>query len=237
MPGMAGRKISNTLTALSSAAILAVHTAGYHRTSAAADRFAAAGDHDKPDPPIRTNFVAPSQALPSFKSNLAVPPEEVTPKRSTKSEKPASSRLAAVSQQSVTENTLKPIEAAEPAPVPVAALPAVAAPILDTVASDVPPPPPPAPPLPAALEYKDGTYTGWGSCRHGDIQASVVIQGGRIASTAISQCYTRYPCTWIADAPGQVVARQSIKVDYVSGATQSIDAFKQAVAEALSKAK
>jgi uncharacterized protein with FMN-binding domain len=101
------------------------------------------------------------------------------------------------------------------------------------------PPPLPAPPsaIPAALQYKDGTYMGWGSCRHGDIQASVVVEAGRIASTTISQCYTRYPCTWIANAPGQVVARQSNKVDYVSGATQSIDAFKQAVAEALSKAK
>jgi uncharacterized protein with FMN-binding domain len=35
----------------------------------------------------------------------------------------------------------------------------------------------------------------------------------------------------------QVVARQSPNVDYVSGATQSVDAFYWAVIDALSKAK
>ena len=37
--------------------------------------------------------------------------------------------------------------------------------------------PPPAPPTP---RYKDGTYLGWGTSRHGDIQAAVVIEDGRI---------------------------------------------------------
>ena len=78
---------------------------------------------------------------------------------------------------------------------------------------------------------------GWGSCRHGDIQASVVIQDGKIVSTAIAQCLTRYSCSWIANLPGQVVTRQSANVDYVSGATQSSDAFSRAVADALSKAQ
>jgi uncharacterized protein with FMN-binding domain len=86
-------------------------------------------------------------------------------------------------------------------------------------------------------QYRDGTYLGWGSCRHGDIQASVVIEGGRIASATIAQCLTRYSCSWIDKLPGQVVSRQSTSVDYVSGATQSTDAFSDAVAEALSKAK
>jgi uncharacterized protein with FMN-binding domain len=86
-------------------------------------------------------------------------------------------------------------------------------------------------------QYKDGTYLGWGSCRHGDIQASVVVEGGRIASAAIAQCLTRYSCSWIEALPGQVVSRQSTNVDYVSGATQSTDAFADAVADALSKAK
>lgn len=94
-----------------------------------------------------------------------------------------------------------------------------------------PPTPPPAGP------YKDGTYLGWGTCRHGDIQASVLIEGGRIASAAIAQCLTRYSCSWIADLPPQVVSRQSAEVDFVSGATQSTNAFYYAIAEALSKAK
>lgn len=233
-------KISNSLTALSSAAILAVYAAGFHRTSAAADRFANQGHRDTPDPaPVTANFVAPAQALPSFKSELAVRPESA-PKRPDGVEAPkVRSDAAPVETAAVTAPAAAAVATASIDLPPIStpsAIPAPAVPVLDAPSVDVAPPPPP-PPLPAALQYKDGTYTGWGSCRHGDIQASVVIEAGRIASATIAQCYTRYPCTWIANAPGQVVARQSTKVDYVSGATQSIDAFKQAVAEALSKAK
>jgi uncharacterized protein with FMN-binding domain len=85
--------------------------------------------------------------------------------------------------------------------------------------------------------YKDGTYEGWGTSRHGDIGVSVVIQDGRIASAVIAQCRTRYPCSWISQLPGQVVSRQSPNVDYVSGATQSVNAYFTAVVEALSRAK
>src|SRR4030095_1028689 len=89
----------------------------------------------------------------------------------------------------------------------------------------------------AAAAYKDGTYYGWGWCRHGQIQAAVVIEAGRIASASIAQCLTRYSCSWIARLPGQVSARQSAEVDYVSGATESTNAFYYAVVEALAKAK
>jgi uncharacterized protein with FMN-binding domain len=100
------------------------------------------------------------------------------------------------------------------------------------------PPQTPAPAVtPAAARYKDGTYTGWGTCRHGDIQATVVISSGRILSASISQCWTRYPCSWIAALPPQVAQRQSPEVDYVSGATQSTNAFYYAVVDALAKAK
>lgn len=231
-------KISNSLTAISSAAILAVYAVGYHRTSAAADRFAAQDRHDPPSPPIVKNFVAPAQALPSFKSTLAVPPADA-PKRPARVETktPPEVPLTETAPEPALEATAAVIDVPPPsAPDPVERTPIL---VPNSTAPELMPPPLPAPPaaIPAALQYKDGTYTGWGSCRHGDIEASVVIEAGRIASATISQCYTRYPCTWIANAPGQVVARQSIKVDYVSGATQSIDAFKQAVAEALSKAK
>jgi uncharacterized protein with FMN-binding domain len=93
---------------------------------------------------------------------------------------------------------------------------------------------PAAPPAPA---WKDGTYTGWGFSRHGDIEAAVVIEGGRIASATISQCRTRYSCSVIDRLPPQVAQRQSPDVDYVSGATQSADAFYGAVVSALGKAK
>jgi len=121
----------------------------------------------------------------------------------------------------------------EPSP---ATAPAPAAP---TAAVAVPQPVPASPPAaPAAAPiYKDGTYSGWGTSRHGDIQATVVIENGRIASASISQCETRYPCSWITALPPQVAQRQSPEVDYVSGATQSTNAFYYAVVEALGKAK
>jgi uncharacterized protein with FMN-binding domain len=90
---------------------------------------------------------------------------------------------------------------------------------------------------PAASAWKDGTYYGWGASRHGDIQAEVVIAGGRIASATIAQCLTRYSCSVISNLPPQVAMRQSPEVDYVSRATQSTNAFYYAVVEALGKAK
>lgn len=85
----------------------------------------------------------------------------------------------------------------------------------------------PLPPL------RDGTFTGYGTSRHGDIEATIEIKDGRITSATISQCLTRYSCSWIAMLPGQVVARQTADVDVVSGATQSSDAFYFAVLAAL----
>jgi uncharacterized protein with FMN-binding domain len=86
-------------------------------------------------------------------------------------------------------------------------------------------------------KYKDGTYLGYGTSRHGDIQAKVVIERDRIVSVSIAKCLTQYPCDWIAPLPPQVVARQSAETDYVSGATQSTNALYYAVLEALSIAQ
>jgi len=85
--------------------------------------------------------------------------------------------------------------------------------------------------------YKDGTYTGTGTSRHGNITASVVVQGGKIVSADITQCGTRYPCSDIASLPGQVVARQSAPVNLVSGATDSSHAYQGAIQNALMQAK
>jgi hypothetical protein len=110
-------------------------------------------------------------------------------------------------------------------------------PELAVVEKPADPPPPPPPPPPPVTVWKDGAYTGWGTSRHGDIQASVVIEGGKIASATIAQCLTRYKCDVIDKLPPQVAQRQSPDVDFVSGATQSADAFYYAVVDALSKAK
>ena len=85
--------------------------------------------------------------------------------------------------------------------------------------------------------YKDGMYNGWGTSRHGDIQATVMIKDGKIVGAVISECLTQYSCSWISMLPQQVIDRQSAEVDFVSGATQSTNAFYYAVLNALKKAK
>lgn len=84
--------------------------------------------------------------------------------------------------------------------------------------------------------YRDGTYTGQGSSRRGGVVVSVVVQGGRIASVTITQSTLQYPLRDIAGLPDEVVQRQTAQVDTVSRATYSSQAFKGAVAQALSKA-
>ncbi|MCA1723749.1 MAG: FMN-binding protein, partial [Thermomicrobia bacterium] len=86
-----------------------------------------------------------------------------------------------------------------------------------------------------AGKYRDGSYTGLGRSRHGNIGVTVVVQGGTIIAAKISQCGTRYPCSMISALPGEVVAQQSANVDFVSGATDSSTAFQEAVANALAK--
>jgi uncharacterized protein with FMN-binding domain len=90
-------------------------------------------------------------------------------------------------------------------------------------------------PVAASGAYRDGSYTGLGRSRHGDIGVTVIVQGGKITAAKISQCGTRYPCSMISALPGEVVAHQSANVDFVSGATDSSTAFTEAVANALAK--
>ena len=213
------RKISNTLVTLSSAAILAVYAAGYERTSPAADRFAAqtAQWRAAAPAPIVVEAVAPAVTLPEVKVKIVadVPPEA-----------PVSSLPSSTSVE-------VPDVVEAPAGLPeIATLPSTVALAGIQPAGELP-----APPAPPQSLYKDGTYFGWGYSRHGNIEASVVIQDGRIASAEISRCLTRYPCSVVAQLPGQVTSRQSPTVDYISGATQSVGAYHDAVAEALAKAK
>ena len=111
--------------------------------------------------------------------------------------------------------------------------------------STTPAAPPAAPPVsPSAevllggTELHNGTFLGWGTSRHGDIQASVTVYSGRITAVSIAQCRTRYSCDVIAHLPGKVLKDQTPeKINNVSGATQSVDAFYWAVFDALNKAK
>jgi uncharacterized protein with FMN-binding domain len=85
--------------------------------------------------------------------------------------------------------------------------------------------------------YKDGSFYGWGYCRHGNLKVVVEIKDDKITRAYIAECYTRYSQSVIAMLPGQVVARQSANVDRISRATESSDAFYFAVVAALNAAK
>jgi uncharacterized protein with FMN-binding domain len=228
------QRISNGLITLSSAAIVAIYAAGYHRTSPAAHRFDSQIPQHRTSATIAIAMLPPaasagsaaaappvsSSAAPAIKKNTkkaSTPDRKAAPSTGTDS---AGSSASSTSAPSSSSTTNPPAETAAP--------PAVAAPA-----------------APAKSAYKDGVYLGWGSCRHGDIEASVTIQEGKIALVAISQCLTRYSCGWIApkipggglpDLPSQAVERQGPKVDYVSGATESSYAFADAVVAALAKA-
>jgi uncharacterized protein with FMN-binding domain len=222
---VAGQKISNKLVTLSSAAILAVYVAGYHRTGSAADRFEAQTARRSTAAPIAAGVVAPTAATHGVDTIPRVP-RSLNPPLRKENSRASSPAIQTASPMSLPPAPL-PTEQSAVTPSAPPAAPATANPVAE----------PSAPPtITRQLKYKDGTFFGWGYSRHGDIQASVVIQDGQIVSTAIATCATRYSCSWIANLPAQAVERQGPKVDYVSGATQSSNAFSDAVAEALSKA-
>ena len=234
-------KLSNSLLALSSAAVLAVYTAGYVRTRAAAERFA-----EQTEARVRPAFTVAANAS-STSANAAAGPAEAerrsndieTTSAVTIGREPKKKLRRKKTLELIAPGPERPAASAEVAPTPAAAREST------DPAGPTPPKEPESDALtqpkesaePKAPQWKDGTYLGWGTSRHGDIQAQVVIEGGRIASATIAQCLTRYSCSVIAKLPPQVAERQSPEVDYVSGATQSTNAFYYAVVEALSKAK
>jgi uncharacterized protein with FMN-binding domain len=85
--------------------------------------------------------------------------------------------------------------------------------------------------------YKDGTYTGQGTSRRGDVWVQVQVVAGRIANVSITRSTLQYPLRDIAGLPQQVVDRQGAQVDIVSRATYSSTAFRGAVSQALASAK
>jgi len=258
------KKVANTLVAISAAAVLAVYAAGYERTESAAEKLdaqsterrpanpqgrgerpvnnepasAGAGDvsTSSPTADVRTRRALTAPApLSSPDRPAAIEPAQTKTSASALAAPPAPTQIA----ESIAPTEYKPETPTAPAPAIPAVVPApVPTPTSQAVSVLVPPAPQmPAPPAAAAPKWKDGTYTGWGTCRHGDIQAEVIIDQGRITSARIAGCFTRYSCNVIGRLPPEVIQRQSAEVDYVSGATQSADAFYYAVTDALNHAK
>jgi uncharacterized protein with FMN-binding domain len=233
--------LKNNLVKLGSAAVFTVYSAGYFRTREAADRFAGES----------VQRHAAAIAAPQGNGN-ALPEQTETPQHD-------SAALPVMHLSSAPKAApAKARESAAPAPVPAATTADTAANVspapapVEVVAPIAPVAPAPVAPVPAtpadstapnaekkseSWQLKDGVYYGWGTSRHGDIQASVEIKSGKIIGAYISQCRTQYSCSWVSALPGQVLQRQSAEVDYVSGATQSSNAFYYAVMEALKKAK
>jgi uncharacterized protein with FMN-binding domain len=250
------KKVANSLVAVSSAAVLAVYAAGYTRTQSAAEKLDGQGAERRPAVPRPPRTISPiadfqvTAPISAGASGTAAGPVKPVPETTAKPVLIASAKSVTLNSAPVKVSAESSVAAtADPAPVPAAAttpVPAVA-PVTVAPAAAVPAAPAPAAPAPdaaykaiiaaAAPPWKDGKYEGWGTCRHGDLQATVIIEGGHITSAVITQCLTRYSCDIIDKLPPQVVQRQSPDVSYVSGATQSTDAYYWAIVSALGKAK
>jgi len=253
---------SPPLLALGTAAVLAVYTAGWARTQEAVagpDSGRAGRQMHHRGPISSSESGLPTSGASHVSDDHGngtnrLPDAPTTSGRPSSTAAPASPEITPSAIASLAAVEASPPEVVAPVPaggatsvLPVSAPPTAAPPIPSPPAS-APPPPVPAAPLAdplrtdsaasrAVVGWRDGTYAGWGSSRHGDIEATVVIEQGRIVAASISRCLTRYSCSWIAHLQPQVVTRQSPEVDNVSGATESADAFYYAVVDALKKAK
>ncbi len=238
-----GKKVSHSLLAVSSAAILAVYAAGYDRTSSAADRLDAESSAPRRNAVAvaEVSGVTPASAADSpLASNTSaiVDPLSVA-------EKPVVNSPTAVEPQVAASVPLTETSSSDAALAPAAKLADPVAVIANAPpiakAAEIASPPVAVPAAVAALagqsSYRDGSYLGWGSCRHGQIQVEVVIQAGKIASAEIAQCRTRYSCSVIRTTPPEMVSKQNPEsLSNVTGATQSVDAYYFAVKEALKEA-
>jgi len=246
-PGGAGPWLKGNLVGLGSAAVLAVYAAGFERTRAAAAKFSEEAVVRRPHAPTRTTGEIGSlqprtlDSTPAPQAKVATPKPEghVAAKPAATTKKPEHVSDAPPAPDKPAVDTVKSAASvAPPPPAPVHdSTPAPAKPVEVAATPKPAPPPPDTAQSEKEIVRKDGTYTGWGTSRHGDIQATVQIKDGKIVFAAISECLTQYSCSWIAALPPQVLARQSADVDIVSGATQSTNAFYYAVIQALNKAK
>jgi len=215
-PQAGGKTLANSLIALSSAAVIAVYAAGYARTAPAAGQFAATETMSNS---VTTSATSPTSTTVSIAANSATA-TATNPVQPNGQAAQGGSRQQPSSAEpggTATATTATPTAAASPTAV--RSTPTATAPAATTGA------------------FRDGTYTGTGTSRHGSIGVTVTVQAGKIVAAEVSDCGTRYPCSRIAALPGQVLTRQSAAVDVVSGATDSTNAYRAAVNAALAQAR
>jgi uncharacterized protein with FMN-binding domain len=208
-PRTTGKKtLANSLVTLSSAAVIAIYAAGYARTTSVAGQDIA------------------TEAVPSASASLAPSP--------TATNAPAATSTATAPPPTANPGGLSgqrpPRDGRQAGGAAIPAVPVTATAAATTGAAS-------APAAAAVGAYRDGTYTGTGTSRHGSIGVMVTVHAGKIVSAEITNCGTRYPCSRIAELPGQAVARQSAAVDVVTGATDSTNAYRAAVNAALAQAR
>lgn len=87
--------------------------------------------------------------------------------------------------------------------------------------------------------YKDGTYTGTGKGNGGEIKVSVVVEGGNVISVELTDHHETPGIYENAESEvvNAIIRTQSAEVDVVTGATNSSNGIKEAVANALADAK
>jgi uncharacterized protein with FMN-binding domain len=194
------------LVALSASAVAAIYMAGYLRTQSADASIGAASL------PTSVATSAPVAAVAPAATATSAPPAvvQVTAPRTAPTLQPTPQATTSSAAAAATQ-TAPPSGATQP-------------------------PPTSGTGQAVATGYKDGTYTGQGSSRRGDVWVSIQIQAGRIANVTITRSTLQYPLRDIANLPSQVVQRQTALVDVVSRATYSSMAFRGAVSQALTSA-
>src|SRR6185436_19980148 len=162
----AKKRGSINLTALGSAAVMAVYAAGYLRTRAAAQRYESSDSQRRPAAPAAAAVKIDAAGLmDTLRADAlrtdTLRPAVVAPPPVKKKTKVAPAIDMASSEKPDTAPVRTPKDTA---PAPSAPLPPTPAPaVTDSV----------KPAADSVKILKDGTYTGWGTSRHGDIQAAV----------------------------------------------------------------
>lgn len=88
-------------------------------------------------------------------------------------------------------------------------------------------------------KLKDGTFEGEGEGMHGPLKVSVEVKDGKIANVEITDHEENmdHAKPAIQELPDAIVNKNSADVDASTGATATSTAIKEAVKDALSKAK